>query len=467
MKVKIFVKVTAFCLILFLFLNHIYDVFSWKDTAGDYYSSVDNLYELDEDLVDVVFAGTSRCYCSINNAMLWDDFGISSFSMSVSGQAIASSYFAIAEALKTQTPDVICLEVHGTLFEGYPIESNLYRNTLPYELSFQSLKHIDAVGGDIGTDLIFKWPIVHTRYKELKRADFEEPATYLGYHCEFHVQEVGQLNTYEGDMREPIGENEEYWLRQIIELAQKSDIEVCLFAAPFQAWDYDQMRLLYVQDIADEYGVSFVNMSRMEKELELNTTSDFIDHQHTNYWGAKKVTQYMGNLLTQTYGVKDHRGEDAYALWEEDSLVREHEYNNIFVQQAINVDMLFDRLENLEEGYTIVVETNGGYYVDGETLDAYVSQLGLEALCGESGMWIIKDDELVAQFTGNDFGEYVDLGKGDMLLSRSEGISNIIIDSNTYMRVWDGVNIIVYDNILGEVVDAIGFMMATPDVLIR
>lgn len=467
MKVKRFIKVVAFGLILFLFLNYIYDVFSWKDTAGDYYSSVDNFYELEEDLVDVLFVGTSRCYCSVNNALLWDDFGISSFSMAISGQAIASSYYAVVETLKTQTPDVICLEVYGTLFEGYPVDSNLYRNTLPYKTSMNSLEQIKVVGGEHSTDLIFKWPIIHTRYKELKREDFEEPVPYIGYHCEFHVQEIGHLDTYEGDMREPIGENEEYWLRQIIELAQEKGIDICLFAAPFQAWDYDQMRLLYVQDIADEYGIQMVNMSKMEEDLELDIRKDFIDFQHTNYWGSKKVTQYMGSLLTQKYGVKDHREEQGYELWEKNSDVRAHEYNNVFVQQAINVEMLFDKLESLTEGYTIVVETNGDYYVDGENLDSYVSQIGLDALCGIDGMWIVKDGKLITQLEGNDFGEYVDLGKGDMLLSRSEGISNIIIDGNTYMRVWDGVNIVVYDNLLGEVVDAAGFMMGNPDVLIR
>ncbi|MBQ9123841.1 MAG: hypothetical protein IJY10_10180 [Lachnospiraceae bacterium] len=466
MKTKI-IKVVAFCLVLFLFLNYIYEVFSWKDTAGDYYSSVDALYELEDDLVDALFVGTSRCYCSINNAMLWDDFGISSFSMSISGQDIASSYHAIAEALKTQTPEVVCVEVHGTLFEGYPIDSNMYRNTLPYKLSLNSLSLIDEVGGDSKKDLIFKWPIIHTRYKELKREDFEENLPYLGYHCEFHVQEVGQLNTYEGDAREPIGENEEYWLREIIELVQEKNIQLCLFAAPFQCWEYDQMRLNYVQDIADEYQVKMVNMSLMQEELELNIQSDFIDFQHTNYWGAKKVTQYMGSLLTEEFHLADHRGDKNYHLWVENSQVRSHEYYNIFLQQAINVEMLFQRLEPMTDGYTIVIETNGDYYANGDALDSYMSMIGLEALCGTSGIWVIQDGERTLSLEGDAFGEYVDLGKGDMLLSRNEGISNIIIDDETYMRVWDGINVIVYDNLLGEVVDAIGFMMGYPDALIR
>ena len=82
-------------------------------------------------------------------------------------------------------------------------------------------------------------------------------------------------------------------------------------------------------------------------------------------------------------------------------------------------------------------------------------------------MWIVKNGELVTQLTGDDFGEYVDLGQSDMLLSRNEGVSNIIIDGDTYMRAWDGVNIVVYDNLQGEVVDAIGFMMVNPNAVIR
>lgn len=94
--------VAVFCLILMLVLGRVYDVLSWKDGSGGYFTSVETFYGLDKDVVDVLFLGSSHCYCSIINSRLWDDYGIAGYSLSISGQDIAASYYWLKEALKTQ-----------------------------------------------------------------------------------------------------------------------------------------------------------------------------------------------------------------------------------------------------------------------------------------------------------------------------------------------------------------------------
>ena len=38
---------------------------------------------------------------------------------------------------------------------------------------------------------------------------------------------------------------------------------------------------------------------------------------HLNYRGAKKVSDWMATLLSETYGLTDHRNDEAYAQWDE------------------------------------------------------------------------------------------------------------------------------------------------------
>ena len=145
MKIKNAAKIVIFCILFLFLLNRIYDIFSWKDTAGDYYSSMDSFYDLEKDMVDVLFLGSSHVYCSVIPAQLWEDYGMASFNMAISGQDLASSYYSFKEALKTQDLDVVCVDLYGCVFHGYLIEGNLYRNTLSRKLSFTSIEAVNSI----------------------------------------------------------------------------------------------------------------------------------------------------------------------------------------------------------------------------------------------------------------------------------------------------------------------------------
>ena len=81
-----FIVLTAVC------LHKIYDVLRWKDTTGGYLSSIDQLYNTDEGLIDLVFMGSSHCYYGIYPELLWEEKGIAGFDLAVSAQDKDSTY---------------------------------------------------------------------------------------------------------------------------------------------------------------------------------------------------------------------------------------------------------------------------------------------------------------------------------------------------------------------------------------
>lgn len=457
MRIKKIVKAVTFCVILALFLNHIYQIFSWKDTAGEYYSTVDSFYELDEDLVDVLFLGSSRCYCSINNAVLWEEQGISSFSFSISGQDIVSSYHSFVEALKTQTPDVVCFELYGTTFLGYGVESNMYRNTLPFKLSSNAVSAVKNIAPDRQGELLLRWPIVHTRYAELEKEDFEtDLPTYIGYHSEFVSRPVEPLCSYKGTETLQIGEGEEMWLRKIIALAEENDIELCFFVAPAVTSETEQKKYNYVETIAREHNIPVLNMAAMEKELQINTAADFLDPYHTNYFGAQKVSSFIANFLKQNYDLPDRRGTEGYELWEENSKVRRHEFQNQVLKSTYIMPEYMDLLTGIDD-YTVVVATSGEYLATEADFEDYVYSFGLEGFYDASGIWVLDNGNMIYQKWGQDTLDYMDLSNGDLAVCLTDGNCNIVVDKKTYTKVLNGINVLVYDNILGKVVDAVGF----------
>lgn len=56
---------------------------------------------------------------------------------------------------------------------------------------------------------------------------------------------------------------------------------------------------------------------------------DFHNDNHLNISGGRKVTDYIGKLLVETYGLADHRGDPTYASWDDDWEVYKQKINSI------------------------------------------------------------------------------------------------------------------------------------------
>lgn len=458
MKIKNTAKILVFCILFLFLLNRIYDVFSWKDTAGDYTSSVESFYSLEDNVVDVLFLGSSHCYCSVIPAQLWQDYGMASFNMAISGQDLASSYYNFKEALKTQDLKVVCVDLFGCVFSGYMVEGNLYRNTLSRKLSLSSIEEANViVETDNKSDFILRWPIIHTRYKELQKRDFvkKRPA-YLGYKTEFTVKGA-KKEVYPNVEPKPFGEKEQELLLKIIDLAEESGTELVLFLAPYQMSLTDQEYIAYAKQMAAEHNVPVLDMTEASEELMLDWDQDFVDYGHTNVLGARKVTAYMGEYLKNNFDLQDYRGDERYALWDLDLKTRQHEMINHQLKQIADISVYFDTLVGLED-YTIIVSTTGEYLSETAEIESYLQMLGgFHEYYDGSNVWVFDNKENVYVSNSREMLQNMPLSYGELLISGSGGTTNVIVDRMNFKATTNGVNILVYDNLSGTIVDSVGF----------
>lgn len=470
--------IIVFFLILQLVLGHIYQVLSWKDGSGSYMTPVETFYGLEENVVDVLFLGSSHCYCSVINSRLWDDYGIAGYSLSISGQDMAASYYWLKEALKTQKPKVVCLEMFGATYHGYAVEGNLYRNILPYHMSTDYLNMvrdlIDEESGSIQTEndivdagdrssFMAKWPIVHTRYMELQKQDFTGPdVLYIGFSAQIDGLRYTPISwtrngeeLYTGD--ETMEIEEEKWLRRIIELTREEEIELCLFLAPMSVTTQDQMRMNYVRELAEEEELPFLNFVDLRDELGFDVEQDFLDWGHVNYRGGEKVTDALGEFISQHYALEDHRGDRRYELWEQDSAAREHEFDNLILQQSADIQSILDYAVYSTD-YTVIMTADGDYFRERDYLANLLTPLGIEAeFEAGGGSWIIENGKVTWK-TVSDTGEwYMERNGADIVLFRTAGVGRIFVEQQDCTKVPDGINIVFYDNLLKKVICAVGF----------
>lgn len=430
-------------------------------------STMDTFYDLDEGIIDVLFLGSSHCYNAVNCSILWEQYGMGAYSLAISGQDMASSYYCLKEALKTQKPKVVCLEMFGCMFYGYEVKGNLYRNLLGYQ---PSLNFRDAVYSlapeEERRDFLLKWPIIHTRYAEITKRDFTPDKigqTYMGHEIKFDIENIGEIPIFQGDACTAVKPEVEMWLRKIIELADESGIRLCFFLAPYLANENSQNQYRYVKKIAEEKDIPFIDMIGLQSEVGIDPGRDFIDWGHANSYGAVKITDYLGRFLMDHYLLEDRRGDARYALWDESLQAWIHSEQNQSILQTADFVTYLDRMPQLE-GYTAVIVTRGGYLTENAEKDiaGKLADIGIgDIFFDGEGIWVVADGTVQHEMLQEGFFRHMEIGGSDMLMHEKEGRMRVVIDRQEYQKVSQGIDIILYDNVLDKIIDVVGFQ--TPE----
>ena len=462
----------AFLVITAIVILGIYNVLRWKDTTGGYLSTTSQLYATENDLIDIVFLGSSHCYCGINPDILWGEYGYSAFGMTISGQDKLSTYYHLNEVLKTQSPKVVCVELWGLTYDEYGVEGNQHRNMMAMDLSENSVELVKAAieDEDEQMEYILRWPIVHTRYKELGKYDFV-PYGYSQYgrSAEMLFESGWSQMPTEAIACDEIGEltsaNKE-WLENLYQLSEEKDFKLVLFVAPTMLDIEQQKQINGAKEFAQKRGVTFFDFNRMLGDIGLDYEKDFTDQTHLNGYGAEKLTRYIGTYFKQNFKLDDHRGDENYYQWQESYNFYEHALKNKEISEITDIPTYFTTLSKLE-GYTCLVSFEGTYYESTLDMKMYTKILGVTKEQYElGGTFLIKDGEVTHLLDNNseeivsyELNEYDSFKVQNMELVTDEkgGFYDIEFNMESVGSAINGINVVVYDDVMQKIIDKRGY----------
>lgn len=282
-----------------------------------------DIYVQPEDTIDVAFIGTSHIHCNVNTALLYDGFGIAAYDYSAAEQPLWITYYYLQELCKTQHPKLVVLDTFGPARFSEDYQYNfLLENLDGVRPSLNKAKMILASCEPHRIKDFFPSMVTyHDRYKELTDEDFafmtasaEDRASYKGYTPFF---EVGSQTRPDIAVTESGGltEKSEKYLRKIIEYTGENDMELCLLVTPY-IMDEEQAKVYNrLHEIADEYGIRFLDANTAADQMGLNYETDFCDYSHLNYMGSCKFTAWLGSLIQSEYAIPDRRGQDGWESW--------------------------------------------------------------------------------------------------------------------------------------------------------
>lgn len=280
---------------------------------------------------DVLFIGDSLMVNGIFPMELWQDYGIASYNISSYGNTLPVSYWVMENALQYVTPKLMVIGVKD-VEKSYKLSgssSDVHTALDCYPLTLTKIRAIEDLmddpnaTDDSGTpyttlkwEYYFKLGKYHSRWSELSTSDFHPiPTRKRGAEYALGVapfKDYTLIDEYQ-QLENTYGVGFVY-LRKMIESCQSRGIDVLLVHMPYPAETVEQEAANAVWNIADEYGVDYIDFVSMDQVVDY-ATDCYDAHSHLNPSGARKVTDYLGRYIREHFAVPDRRSDPHYAPW--------------------------------------------------------------------------------------------------------------------------------------------------------
>lgn len=294
---------------------------------------IEGFYQEEENSLDVVLIGASDVYTGYSPAYAYEKYGFTSYSYAIEGNYTGLFINQIKEVLSRQKPKCILIEATGY---GNPLSDKDKEVSLATMRKWTdviplSLTKINTINENVESDYLsyyFPFIIYHGRPSSLNETKIRYSQLFRGYPYLKGITSTNQkvlsnkiIDVSNDDKTEKINENDERILLDLMDYCKSLDCKVVFARFPHRITNdtqYHQFKTQnYIKSLANKNGFDFINFDKCFEKIKLLPNNDFYDDSHMNVYGQKKMTEYLGNILQNKYGVKKTNLSDINkAKWE-------------------------------------------------------------------------------------------------------------------------------------------------------
>ncbi len=296
-------KPIVFVIILFFIMLGISHFFVPKSNAkgnGIHEARANGVLGETRNTIDVLVIGDSESFTSISPLPIWNKYGFTMYNGGVSRQYLVDTYDYLNKVLKNQSPKVVLLEANA-----------IYRKmNVNNVLSTKSQSILP----------IFQY---HDRWKSMTSNDFTKKIKYTwtdelkGFYYNISVVPPKSVGNYmkNNKKRTGISSINKYYLDKIIDKCHQKNIKIILYTVP-STLNWNEKRDEEVTKYAKSKNIEYLDLNLLVNELGIDWDHDSRDGgDHLNYYGAVKVTQFMGKYLYDLNILPNHKGDSKYDSW--------------------------------------------------------------------------------------------------------------------------------------------------------
>lgn len=298
-----------------------------QDPAG---ARIKGFYNEKNNIFDVIFIGNSESSRAYSPICIWNKYGIISYNYSSSLQTVEIAYYKLKETLKYQKPKVVVLEVNSFFDIGSSTDEAYRRVIDNWKFDTVKLEAIFDKSIKLENRLSYVFPILryHSRWNELDANDFKKLTTEYKKIAYKGFPMIASKKTYQGDLNYmqkidktvDIPEENMSYIDKIITLCNEKNIKVILAEVPVpNIWSLEKNNRIL--KLANKYGLEFIDFNMLQEKINIDWSCDTYDSgNHLNIYGAEKVSNYIGKILSEKYNIPNHKNDANIAdEWNEEA----------------------------------------------------------------------------------------------------------------------------------------------------
>ena len=300
---KKFEKITVYLLFILtlIFLFQKTTLFFVRKGNG-FGTDVLNFYEQEKNSIDILVLGSSHAYSAINPYLIEELTGLKTYNFCTQQQPIWITYHYFIEALKTQNPQYVLLELFMVIDEEDDYaEESVNRDAI--DKMKMSLNKIETIMASVDkkedrTPYYFNIMKYHTRYKELNATDFKtaflgETLDNKGYIALPKTEYAFPAQKLRSEEEAEIHNKSLKYLSRIFELAEENNMKLILIKTPALYDEQSLARLNTIKRIAKNKNIILLDYVNNMEKLNLDYYNDFYDHGHLSGTGSDKFTKKL------------------------------------------------------------------------------------------------------------------------------------------------------------------------------
>ena len=305
----------------------------WKEWNN--YDTVHSFYKEDRNTVETVFLGASIVPNGIIPPELYEKYGICSYNLGMEQQPMLASYYWAKEAYRLHKNSLNTVVLDVSMLRRVPSRAFYQKSIDGMHLSANKINAVRDYTSDFSDFLSYLVPIFeyHSRWAGLGASDgmksgYIANTAVRGYnfttdrYLTFGDYDELAVPTYSLHSTEEVQlENDSlYYLKRLMDFCSEKEIKLVMIKTPwvlgFPGWKDEDHNA--VQTIADQYDIPFIdfNYEPYISEISFSEVLDTSDGGHMNYFGASKLTEWLGNYLIQECDNHDRRGDEKFSFME-------------------------------------------------------------------------------------------------------------------------------------------------------
>ena len=332
---RMIIKTTCFILLLSAAWLSVQNLVSYKwDIRERLYDRYRHFEAEPEGSVDILFSGSSPVNGGINPVIVYNEIGATGYNFGGTHKTAFCSYYELKYAFKHHVPDLLVLDLADIHIRKAPTDDSgwetAYRKyienipdplirlemTLAYQKEFkenQVLNHL--------------FPLLryHERWKELTKDDYKpNPFHYEGYedfvkgtYMNPHTVNLNGANAFSDEEVVPASDLSLRYYDKILDMCKKHGVEVMIVVVPKLKMHPSQMADAVEYAQKNNLNVLYYPNKEAFNAIGISEADSFYNVGHLNVRGQVPYSRAVAAAIKEWYDLEDHRGDPAYAAWDE------------------------------------------------------------------------------------------------------------------------------------------------------